>query len=144
MLSSALMAFLHHLAAFTVVGAILAERVLFSATPTESQALRLRRIDAVYGAAAGVLLVVGLARVHWFEKGEAYYHASPFFWAKLALFLAVGLASIYPTIVFLSWRKGPAVLTPVQARRIRRLLDFELAAIVAIVFCAALMAKGVG
>jgi putative membrane protein len=142
---NALVAFLHHLAAFTVVGTLIAERVLFSPTPSFGQALRLRRIDAMYGASAGALLAVGLARVYWFEKGADYYLHNPFFLAKMALFITVGLLSIYPTVVFLSWRKAQVpVVTPVQAARIRRLLDLELAAIVAILFCAAFMAKGIG
>jgi uncharacterized membrane protein len=55
MLTSALVAFVHHFAAFTLVGALVAQRVLFSPTPTR----RLRVSDAVYGASAGLLLLVG-------------------------------------------------------------------------------------
>ena len=57
--------------------------------------------DAVYGVAATVLLVVGLLRVFYTEKGAAYYFASFTFLAKLALFVVVGILSIYPTIKFL-------------------------------------------
>ena len=135
MLPTALVAFVHHLLAFTLVSALVAERVLFSPTPTR----RLRVIDAVYGASAGLLLLVGLARALWFEKGTAFYFANPFFLAKLTLFVLVGMASIYPTLMFRA-----AVMTPAQASRVRRLLDLELAGVVAILFCAALMAKGIG
>ena len=63
---------------------------------------KLQRIDALFGASAGVLLVVGVLRVFYFEKGAAYYfHSAPFI-AKLVLFVAVGLLSIYPTVTFRS------------------------------------------
>jgi putative membrane protein len=135
MLPTALVAFVHHLLAFTLIGALVAERVLFSPTPTR----RLRVIDAVYGASAGLLLLVGLARALWLEKGAAFYFANPFFLAKLTLFVLVGVASIYPTLMF----RKPA-MTPAQALRVRRILDLELTGVVAILFCAALMAKGIG
>jgi len=135
MLTSALVAFVHHFAAFTLVGALVAERVLFSPTPTR----RLRVIDAVYGTSAGLLLLVGLARALWLEKGAAFYFANPFFLAKLALFVLVGVASIYPTLML----RAP-LMTPAQALRVRRILDLELAGVAAILLCAALMAKGIG
>ena len=139
MLPTALVAFVHHLLAFTLVGAFVAERVLFTATPSLAQARRLRAIDAVYGASAGLLLLVGLSRAVWLEKGAAFYFANPFFLAKLALFVLVGVASIYPTLMLRAPR-----MTPAQALRVRRILDLELAGVAAILLCAALMAKGIG
>ena len=58
----------------------------------------------ILGIAAGVLLVVGLVRVVWLEKGAAYYFANHAFLTKLTLFIVVGLLSIVPTLEFLSWR----------------------------------------
>ena len=108
---------------------------------------RLEVADLILGIAAGVLLVVGLARVVWFEKGAAYYFASHAFLTKFALFIIVALLSIIPTIEFLSWRgavRGGQV--PVVAadtlRRVRMIVHVELAAIVVILLCAAVMAKG--
>jgi putative membrane protein len=53
--TSALMAFVHHLAAFTLVGALAAEVVLFKPPLTIVQARRAQRADQVFGAAAIVL-----------------------------------------------------------------------------------------
>jgi hypothetical protein len=39
-----------------------------------------------------------------FEKGSAFYFGNPFFNAKMALFVLVGLVSIYPTVRFIKWR----------------------------------------
>src|SRR5262249_58628092 len=64
-----------------------------------------QRADMVLGAAALVLLVAGLTRVFHYEKGWAYYSSSLPFIAKFSLFILVALLSIYPTLVFLSWRR---------------------------------------
>jgi putative membrane protein len=140
---SALLAWLHHLAAFTLVAALVAEHLLFERRLEAPAARRLQRIDAVYGASALILLVAGLLRVFLFEKGAPYYLSNPWFIAKLALFFAVALLSAYPTIAFMSWRRRPGV-TERQARWIPRLLRAQLALIPLILACAVLMAKGFG
>src|SRR5437870_4094377 len=100
------MAFLHHLAAFTVVGALAAALVLFKLPLTALQARRVQRADQVFGAAATVLLVVGLLRVTYFEKGSSYYFGNAFFLAKFTLFILAAVISIYPTVLFVSWNKA--------------------------------------
>ncbi|MGH8687757.1 MAG: DUF2214 family protein [Burkholderiales bacterium] len=146
---SALFAFLHHVAAFTLVGALSIEFATLRGELTVDSARRLVRTDMVFGIAAGLVLVIGLLRVFFFEKGAAYYfHSIPFI-AKLVLFLGVGLASIPPTLEFLSWRgalkagRAP-VLSDARRRRLRALMHAELAGIVLILLCAALMARGIG
>ena len=103
----------------------------------------------VYGTSAGALLVVGLLRVFYFEKGSAYYFDNAFFIVKMSLFVLVALFSIYPTVVFLSWNKllkagRSPQLTNVQYRRLRHILLLELLGIVGILFCAPFMARGTG
>jgi putative membrane protein len=142
---SALAAFVHHLAAFALVAALAIQFVLIRDELTARSARRIRIADAVFGAASGVLVVVGLLRVFYLEKGAAYYFHNAAFLAKLALFIAVGLLSIYPTRIFLRWRKaGAPGLRPGEQRRLRRVIHWELAGVVLIVLCAALMARGVG
>jgi len=142
-------AFLHHLAAFTLVAALAVEFVLIRGELTLGTARKLRLVDMIFGMSSGVVLVVGLLRVFYFEKGASYYfHSAPFI-AKLALFVIVGLLSIYPTVEFLSWSKSlkqgqmPA-LTERKIASIRSVIHWELAGVVVIILCAALMAKGVG
>ena len=140
---SIVFAFLHHLAAFVLVAALAAEMVLLRGEVTAPIARRLARIDALYGASAGILLVVGLLRVFYFEKGAAYYfHSAPFI-AKLALFVAVGLLSIYPTVRFRRWSKE-RVVPQADLAKVRRTLHLQLAGVVLILLCAAMMARGVG
>ena len=144
---STLFAFLHHLAAFTLVSAIAVEFVLIRQELTVSTARRLLTTDAVYGVAAGALLVIGFLRVFYFEKGSAYYFSSHAFMAKLSVFLVIGLLSIIPTVEFMSWRKalkaGQAPAPSAQKiAMIRKLLHGELIGVVIILLCAAVMARG--
>lgn len=149
MTSASLFAFLHHAAAFILFGALMVELVLLRSELTLSSARSLLRMDAAYGMAAMVLLVVGFIRVFHTEKGADYYfHSGPFI-AKLALFVAVGLLSIYPTVRFLKWRRDlreqrlPS-LDEDQRRRIRMILHIELTLALLIILCAVLMARGIG
>ena len=146
---SSLFAFLHHVAAFAFVCALAVEFALIRHELSVRNARTLLRADLVAGASAGTVLVVGLLRVFFFEKGASYYfHSAPFL-AKVSLFGIVALLSIYPTVQFLSWRKAlregqaPAVSEP-KLRRIRSILHWELAAIALLILNAALMARGIG
>lgn len=138
---SALLAFLHHLAAFTLVSALAVEFVLLRGEVDARTVRRLGMADAVLGASAGVLLVVGLLRVFYFEKGAAFYWHNASFIAKFALFIAVALLSIYPTVKFFAWRKG---VDAASVARVRRILHWELVGVVLILLFAALMARGIG
>jgi putative membrane protein len=146
---AALVAFLHHAAAFLLFAALMVQLVLIRGTLTAESARKLQMYDRVYGLAAVVLLVVGLGRVFHFEKGAYYYfHSLPFI-AKLSLFVIVGLISIVPTREFLRW--GPALkagqaptVSAEKIRSIRSIIHCELAGVVLILLCAALTAKGVG
>ena len=149
MYSSAAMAFLHHVAAFTVVAALAVEVALFKPPLSIVQARRLLRTDTIFGLSAGAVLVVGLLRVTYFEKGPAYYWHDAFFLGKFAAFLAAALISICPTMTFLSWNRGlkagAAPEIPAgRTRWVRMCLMLELTAIVVILLCAALMARGFG
>ena len=135
------MAFLHHVAAFALVAAVVVEFVVIRQELSVANARRLALADAAVGVSAGVLLVVGWLRVFYFEKGTAFYFHNTAFIAKMALFVAVAFLSIYPTMKFLSWRKG---IDPAAVPAIRRVLHLELAGIVLILLCAALMARGIG
>src|SRR6478735_654660 len=98
-------AFLHHLAAFTLVARIAIEFILIGQQLTLASARKIIAVDRVLGIAATALLVIGLLRVFYFEKGAAYYFSNHAFTAKFSVFIAVGLLSIVPTVEFLSWRK---------------------------------------
>jgi putative membrane protein len=149
MLESAVFAFLHHAAAFTMVSALAVEFVLIRGELTLATARTIQRTDIVYGAAATILVIVGFLRVFYFEKGAAYYFSSGTFIAKISLFVLVALLSLPPTLEFLKWRKSTAqgIAPALDSKRlayIRRLIHIELAGILFILLCAALMARGIG
>jgi putative membrane protein len=142
-----LFAFLHHLAAFVLIAALTAELVLLRQPLTLESARRLLVFDAAYGVSAGVLLVAGLARVFFFEKGATYYFSSHAFLAKFGLFIVIGLLSAVPTIEFLKWRKDlrtgqlPAV-DAAKIARMRSIIHWELVCLIPILLFAAIMARG--
>jgi putative membrane protein len=144
---STLFAFLHHLCAFTLVAAVAIEFTLIRSELTLASARRLQVTDIVLGMAAGALLVIGLLRVFFFEKGAAYYWHSHAYLAKFGLFIVIGLLSIVPTMEFLSWREAIAagrvpVMDAATRKRVTMIIHIELAAIVVILLCAAIMARG--
>jgi putative membrane protein len=143
------LAFLHHAAAFVIVGVLTAELVLLGGELTLASARTLLRMDAVYGVAAMLLLIVGFCRVLYTEKGPAYYFYSIPFLVKISLFLIVGLLSIYPTFQYLGWRgalragKPPVLAAPLR-RRLRMIVHIELTLLFVIMLCAAMMARLIG
>ncbi|GLR90682.1 DUF2214 family protein [Bradyrhizobium iriomotense] len=144
---STLFAFLHHLCAFTLVSAVAIEFTLIRQEITAAIARRLQVTDLVLGIAAGALFIIGLLRVFFFEKGWDYYFHSHAFLTKFALFIIIGLLSIVPTREFLSWNAAlkagqVPVIDAKRKRLVTAIIHGELAAIVIIVLCAAIMARG--
>lgn len=146
---AALFAFLHHVSAFTLFAALVVEFVLIRGTLTLENARKIMRADMIFGISAGVVLLVGLARVFYFEKGATYYFHTWTFHAKLSLFVMIGLISIIPTLEFLRWRPAvkagqvPAV-SPEKIKSIRSIIHYEMLGVVLIILFAALMARGIG
>src|SRR5262245_26596203 len=141
-------AFIHHAAAFLVVAALMVELVMLKQELTVQSARTVLRMDMVYGVAATLLLIVGFFRVIHTEQGMGYYFESGSFLTKLALFIVVGVLSVYPTIKFLGWRKAlheervpdfPAA----TRRKVRMLIHIELTLIFVIILMAVMMARGI-
>ena len=148
-MSAAILAFLHHTAAFLIVAALTVELIMMKGELNVTSARTLLRLDAVYGMSAAILLAVGMLRVFLTEKGAAYYFHSGTFLAKLTLFIVIGLLSIYPTMQFLGWRKAlkaqqAPVIDASTRRNIRLVLHIELTLLFVMVFLAVLMARGIG
>src|SRR5258708_4933887 len=107
-----------------------------------------RGLDLGYLLAAIAVLVTGLLRVFFFAKGWPFYAANPVFWVKMALFLAVGLMSVPPTIHYIKTAKasrGGEIAIPDRTyRHIRFHLIGQLALFALIPLAATLMARGIG
>ncbi|MDB5456009.1 MAG: hypothetical protein JWP92_1594 [Caulobacter sp.] len=141
-----ILAILHHILAFGLVSILVAEAVLVRPGMTALDARRVARLDLGYGVSAVLLLIVGVGRLAFAAKGWAWYQDNPWFWAKMASFLAVGLLSVPPTLRYFAW----VGLTKVEADRaptegevagVRRWLRAEQAGIVLILIFAAAMAR---
>jgi putative membrane protein len=149
MITTALMAFLHHILAFTLTACLVYEFIAYRKNMSIAEIRRIQRTDLIYGISAGLLLLVGLLRVFFFEKGPNFYMNNPFFWVKLTAFLVVGLLSIDPTIRYIRWNQTlrqnevPEISEP-EYRRTRLLLWLEVIGIAVILLAAPLMARGVG
>jgi putative membrane protein len=149
MVPTALMAFLHHLMAFTLTACVVYEFVAFRRNMGMEEIQRIQRVDLAYGISAGLLLIVGLLRVFFFEKGVNFYIHNPFFWVKMTAFVIVALLSIDPTIRYIRWNKpmkenkAPEI-SDAEYRRTRLILWLEVAGIAVILFAAPMMARGIG
>jgi len=146
---NSIMATLHHIVAFSLTACLVYEFVAYRKVLTIAEARRIQLVDLVYGIAAGLMIVFGLLRVYFFEKGPNYYLSNHVFWTKMALFVIIGLLSIYPTIRYIKWNQtlaeGKAPEIPdAEYRNIRLLLWLEMAGLVLILFAAPLMARGIG
>ncbi len=145
---AAFFAFLHHLAAFTLFAALVIQLINLRDALTLERARTLQVADMILGISAGALMVVGLLRVFYFEKGYYYYFHSHSFLTKFGLFIVLALLSIIPTREFLSWRAAvksgqlPAV-TDARLKSVRAIVHYELVGVVLIILMAALMAKGI-
>ena len=102
----ALLAYAHFLAILTLVVFISSEAALCRVEWMNAKVVeRLAVVDRIYAVAAVAVLITGIARTWWGAKGTSWYWHQPLLHLKLALFIAVGLMSIKPTIMFIRWRR---------------------------------------
>jgi putative membrane protein len=109
---------------------------------------RLASVDRIYGIAAGAVLLTGLARTWWGVKGTSWYWSNGLLHLKLALFVAVGLMSIKPTMMFIRWRKElratGALPDEAQVKQARRWVMIQAHIIALIPLAAVFLARGFG
>jgi putative membrane protein len=142
------LAVVHHWALLLLIAALFAEFVLLRQPPSADWVRTLARVDQAYGGAAVLLLAAGFARVAWGAKGADFYLQNPVFWAKVAVFVLVGLLSIVPTARYPRWLKqlktSGQLPTEAQVDDTRRWVGWQLVLFVALPVLAAMMARGIG
>jgi putative membrane protein len=148
-MASAWIAYLHYVAMMAIAVILVVEHMLCVPGLGGSRIRLLARIDLLYMGAAILALGSGVARVAWFGKGAVFYLHNPVFYIKLALFAAVGLMSIPPTLQYLRWLRslesGAAeVMADYQVLRVRRYILVELVLFALIPLMATFMARGIG
>lgn len=139
----------HHLAVFSVIGIVAAEFALLRPGIAGARLSQLARIDGAYGAAATLVIVAGVGRVFFGVNGSGYYIGNQVFWAKMGLFILVGLLSIQPTISFIRWNKALKADAgyappPKEISASRRFIHLQVAGLALIPLFAAAMARGYG
>jgi len=149
MIIASLVSFVHFLAFFSITTALILQLTLISESISVDIAKRIQRADLAYGIFALLLLVFGFLRVFYFEKGADYYFSNAFFLLKLGLFVLVGLMSLYPTIIYRRWNAElkqniAPDLSAQQVHLLRRIIHTELVGILVVLFCASMMARGLG
>jgi putative membrane protein len=141
-----IVAWFHYASLMLLIAAVLGEMVVLKPQITVAEARILQRLDTTYGASATLLLATGVARM-FLEKGVAYYLHHVAFHILVALFVVIGLLSIYPTVVFLRWRaeikadRAPAI-PPEQFGRLKLILRMEIGLLLIAPLFAAWMAHG--
>src|SRR6201992_1302976 len=146
MLTDLILAILHHLAIVTLIALLAFEFALLRPGITPDNLRRVTNVDAGYGAVAGLVVVIGVSRVIWGAKGADFYLSNPWFWAKMASFLSIGLLSIPPTLALLKWRSaarkdGNFVPAQSEIARLRIFVHAEVALLGLVVIFAAAMAR---
>jgi putative membrane protein len=139
-----------HFAAMILIAVFLAIEYLICVPGLARERVNLlARIDLLYLIAAVLALATGVARLVWFGKGAGFYLHNPVFYIKLALFVAIGLISVPPTLQYLRWMRmlktgAGAAAADFEVLRARRYVLAELVLFAFIPLLAVLMARGIG
>jgi putative membrane protein len=149
MWTDALLAYLHYTAIFLLFAFLTVQLILVRGPLDERVVRLLGRMDIWYFSSAIAALATGFLRATLGAKGaDFYFNAWPIY-AKLALFIAVGVISVKPTLTFIHWRrafeKDPAWRVPAgEQARIRRLMMVEVHLAALIPVFAVIMSRGLG
>lgn len=138
------LAIVHHVLVFSLFGVLFAELVLVRQGVDLPTITRVGRIDLMYGALAGLIVVVGFSRALFAAKGWLYYSHNLFFHLKVGTFVVIGLLSIPPTLAYIRWRRAGTTPTDAQVAGLRRWLWAEMALFALLPAFAAAMARGYG
>lgn len=139
----------HHLAVFTLVALFAAEFALLRPGLSGARIRQLARIDAAYGAVAGLVIAVGVLRIFFGSVDAGYYWGNHAFWGKMGAFAIMGLLTIPPTLAIRRWEKAGAGLADYappteEIRANRRFVHLQAGVLVLIPIFAAAMARGYG
>lgn len=107
----------------------------------------LRRTDIFNGIAATLVLLAGLVRIFYLEKGSAFYFGNGPFLAKLGFYGLASVLSLVPTLEMRRWqiplKKGQLpILSTRKLTSLRAVSYLQLACLAAMAMCANLAAQG--
>ena len=147
-MASAATAYLHYVAMIAMSTLLVLELAVCVPGLSAVRVRLLWRLNHIY-LGAGVLAVgSGVAYFIWFGRSAAFYLHNPVFYIKLALFAALGLISMPPTLQYSRWlhscETGPHAVTGYQVVRMRRHIVAQLVLLAVIPLMATFMARGIG
>jgi len=145
----AALAYLHFFAIFVLFAFLTVQAVLLKGPLDERLVRLLGRMDIWYASSAGVVLLTGFLRAGLGAKGGDFYFGAWPIYVKIAMFLTVGIISIYPTLAFIRWRRAydhdrAWQLPAAEQARMRRLVMIEVHIAALIPIVAVIMARGLG
>jgi putative membrane protein len=145
----AILAYLHFTAIFLLFSFLVVETMMMRGALDAPAVRLLGRVDLWFFGSALATLVTGFSRLVWGAKGPDFYLSSWPLYVKLALFVAVGVISVGPTLGFIRWRRmferDPAWTVPdAERRRVRRLVMIEVHLAALIPLAAVIMSRGLG
>ncbi|MFK8056251.1 MAG: DUF2214 family protein [Saprospiraceae bacterium] len=133
----------HYLGIFLVVSTVFSEWLLVQPQLSRKEIKRLSLVDGGYGLGAIIVVAAGLTM--WLSdigKPAAFYDRNVYIYVKLAVFSAVGLLSIYPTIWFIKNRNGEQDEMVEVPKLIRTSLAIEVVLLLTMPLWAVLMVYG--
>jgi putative membrane protein len=141
-----IVAWIHYIGIMLLIASLLGEHLTLKPEMTVSEARTIQRLDIVYGASAGIVLVTGILRM-FLEKGAAYYNHHIAFHILFGMFVVVALLSIYPTVVFLRWQSDTRAgrgqqLERSQFKKIQMIVRVEMTLLLLAPLFATWMAHG--
>lgn len=142
------LASLHLVALGVGLGAIVARAGALRGTPVGPHLSRVLLADALWGGAALLWISTGLWRAFGgVEKGTNYYLHNNAFWIKMSLLGLILALEVWPMITLVRWRRSHAQKQPIDfapARAMSNISWLQALLVVAMVFAAAAMARGLG
>jgi putative membrane protein len=147
MLSTVILPWVHYVAVFVMIGALMVQMYLLKLNTVADAVRSIARVDRIYGVAALLVFVTGLLRVWHGGKGADYYWHNGAFHGVIGLFILAALVSIVPTLRFIRWRKAVdagALPAEGEARKTRMLVHVELSLIFIVALLITMVAKGYG
>ena len=136
--------YIHFVGIMIVFAMVCIENVLIKPSMERKRIKQLFNVDGIYGLFSIIVVAAGLYL--WFGGGKpaAYYTQNGIFHAKVALFIVVGILSIWPTVFYFKNRKGDENDKIEVPNYLRKIIRIEIFLLIAIPLLAALMAQGVG
>jgi putative membrane protein len=146
---AALFAWLHLLSLGVGAGLLVTEYWLCRRMPDRQQVRFLGQVDLGYQLALIGSLATGLARAIYYGQDAAHYLANRLFLLKIALFVAVVVVAIGPTLQYIRWnreaRTAPA-FAPLtrEVEQVRAAVALGLGLWLILPLVAVLVARGFG